>query len=86
MNRAQMRKGKVVRLAITWSKATDTALRSYLGAKASKDGALAEFIEDAVKWRLFDEVLADTRQSFSDLTTDELVAMIDEAVAHTRKK
>jgi len=42
---------EITRLTITWSKDTDLALRSYLGARGLKKGALSKFIVDAVKWR-----------------------------------
>jgi hypothetical protein len=76
----------ITRLTITWSKDTDLALRSYLGAQGLKKGALAKFIEDAVKWRLFDQTVNEVRQAFADVPPDELQNMIDEAVVSVRKE
>jgi hypothetical protein len=75
----------ITRLTITWSKGTDLALRSYLGSQGLKKGALSKFVEDAVKWRLFDQTVNQARQAFADLPSDELNYMIDEAIASVRK-
>ena len=77
---------EITRLTITWSKETDLALRSYLGAQGLKKGALSKFIEDAVKWRLFDQTVNEVRQAFADVPADELDNMIDEAVVSVRKE
>ena len=76
----------ITRLTITWSKDTDLALRSYLGAQGLKKGALSKFIEDAVKWRLFDRTVNEVRQAFADVPADERHNMIDEAVVSVRKE
>ena len=81
-----MPEAEITRLTITWSKDTDLALRSYLGAQGLKKGALSKFIEDAVKWRLFDQTVNEVRQAFADLPPDELQNMIDEAVVSVRKE
>jgi hypothetical protein len=77
---------EITRLTITWSKETDLALRSYLGAQGLKKGALSKFIEDAVKWRLFDQTVNEVRQAFADVPADDLDNMIDEAVVSVRKE
>jgi len=77
---------EITRLTITWSKDTDVALRSHLGAQGLKKGALSKFIEDAVKWRLFDQTVNQVRQAFADVPVDRLHGMIDEAVMSVRKE
>jgi Ribbon-helix-helix domain len=77
---------ELTRLTITWSKDTDLALRSYLGARGLKKGALSEFVEDAVKWRLFDQTVNEVREAFADVPADELDSLINEAVASARKE
>jgi hypothetical protein len=62
------------------------ALRSYLGAQGLKKGALSKFIEDAVKWRLFDQTVNEVRKAFADVPADELHNMIEEAVESIRKE
>lgn len=49
-----------------------------------KKGDLSRFVEDAVKWRVFNETLTEVREKFADLPPDELQAMIDEACASVR--
>jgi Ribbon-helix-helix domain len=75
----------LTRLTITWSKETDLALRSYPGAQGLKKGAISKFIEDAVKWRLFDETVEQARARFADLPPDEIEALIEEAVQSARR-
>ena len=81
-----MAESEITRLTITWSKDTDVALRSYLGARGLKKGALSKFIEDAVKWRLLDQTVNEVRKSFAGVPADELHKMIDEAVETARKE
>jgi hypothetical protein len=80
-----MSEPKTTRLTIVWSKETDLALRSFLGAQGLKKGALSKFIEDAVKWRLFDQTVSEVREAFADVPPDQLQNMIDEAVREVRK-
>jgi ribbon-helix-helix protein len=77
---------KNTRLTITWSKETDLALRSFLGAQGLKKGALSKFIEDAVKWSLFDQTITEVRAAFADVPPDQLQKMIDEAVQDVRRE
>jgi hypothetical protein len=76
----------VTRLTIVWSKVTDLALRSHLGARGLKKGALSKFVEDAVKWRLLDQTVNEVREAFADMPADELDSLINEAVASVRKE
>ena len=66
-----MPESELTRLTITWSKDTDLALRSHLGAQGLKKGALSKFVEDAVKWRLFDQTVTRVRQAFGDVPDRE---------------
>lgn len=75
-----------IRVTISWSKDTDMALRSYLSAQGSKKGAISKFVEDAVKWSLFDQTVVRVRDAFADAPTDELDRLISEAVASVRRK
>jgi hypothetical protein len=76
---------EITRLTITWSKDTDLAARSYLGTRGLKSGALSKFIEDAVKWRLFDETIQQARERFAGIPRQEIEALVDEAVQTTRQ-
>jgi hypothetical protein len=47
--------------------------------------SLSKFIEDAVKWRLFNQTVVEVREAFAEVPADELEGMIDEAVKSVRK-
>lgn len=81
-----MPKSQITRLTIAWSQSTDLALRSYLGAHGLKKGALSKFVEDAVKWSLFDQTVHQARQAFADVPANDLQSLIDEAVVSVRKE
>lgn len=72
------------RWTVSVSKATDITVRSFLAQRGLKKGDLSKFIEEAVKWRVLDQTIAETRSKFADLPPDELREMIDEAVAAVR--
>lgn len=75
----------VTRLTISWSKDTDLALRAHLGSRGLKKGALSKFIEDAVKWRLFNQTLGEVRESFASVSADQISDMIGDALKSVRK-
>jgi hypothetical protein len=74
------------RWTIVVDKSTDINLRSHLAARRIKKGDLSKYVEAAVKRALFQETLAELREGFKDLTADEGLALIDEAVASVRKR
>ena len=74
------------RLTITWSKEADHALRTFLGAQGMKKGDLSKFIEEAVRWRIFQQTVRDVRAAFGDVTPTNLQKMIDESVEEVRAK
>ena len=44
-------------------------------------------MEDAVKWRLFDQTIIEVREAFADMRmADELENLIDQAVTSVRKE
>ena len=75
---------EMTRWTVMVSKDTDIALRSFLAQRGLKKGDLSRFVEEAVKWRVFNETLTEVREKFADLPPDELQAMIDEACASVR--
>ena len=86
MTRNSVSEPETTRLTITWSKQADLALRSYLGAQGMKKGDISKFIEDAVRWRIFNKTVQQAREAFADVPPDELQKMIDEAVNDVRAK
>jgi len=72
------------RWTVTVSKDTDIAVRSLLAQRGLKKGDLSKFIEDAVRWRVFDQTLIETRAEFSDLAPEALQDLIAEATEAVR--
>lgn len=75
----------ITRWTVSVSKTTDITVRSFLARRGLKKGDLSKFIEEAVKWRVLDQTIAETRSKFADMPADELQRMIDEAVAAARQ-
>lgn len=73
------------RWTVSVSKDTDISVRSFLAQRGMKKGDLSKFIEDAVKWRVLDQTMAEARAKFSDLAPGELDNVLEEAVAATRE-
>jgi len=77
------------RWTVKVSKDTDIAVRSLLAQRGMKKGDLSKFIEEAVRWRVFEQALSETRAAFSDLAPEALQDLIDEAteaVRHERRE
>jgi hypothetical protein len=73
------------RWTVSVSKETDIAVRSFLAQRGMKKGDLSKFIEEAVKWRVFDQTLTEVRSKFADMPPAQLESLIEEAVAAVRK-
>jgi len=69
--------------AITWnlkiSPKTDQSLRAHLGQRGYKKGDLSKYVEDAVCWRIFEDLLEQARSGFEHLTTAETEQLINQA-------
>jgi hypothetical protein len=74
----------LTRLTISWSKDTDLSLRTYLGARGMKKGDLSAFIEDAVRWRLFDQTVETIKDRNAGTEPDTLMDLIDATVRDVR--
>jgi len=72
------------RLTVTFSRETNLALRAFLGAQGMRKGDLSKFIEDAVRWRMFDQAVQGVKARNADLDPDDIQAAIDEACAAVR--
>ena len=74
--------------AVRWnlkvSKETDLSLRTFLGAQGMKKGDLSKFVEEAVRWRIFDRTVQDIKVRNAETDPDELQAIIDNAVREAR--
>ena len=75
---------QAVRWNIKVSKETDLTLRTFLGARGMKKGDLSKFIEDAVRWRVLEQTVAETKARNANVPLREIESAIDEAVAAVR--
>lgn len=77
---------ETTRLTVTFSRETDLALRAFLGAQGMRKGDLSKFIEDAVRWRMFDQAVQGVKARNADVDVGDLQAAIDEACATVRSE
>jgi hypothetical protein len=68
------------RWTVSVSKDTDVAVRTFLAQRGMKKGDLSKFIEEAVRWRVLDQTIAEARAKFADLSPEALDSLIEEAV------
>jgi hypothetical protein len=73
------------RWTVSVSRETDISVRSFLAQRGMKKGDLSKFIEEAVKWRVFNQTVIEVRSKFADLPAAELESLIEEAVMEVRK-
>ena len=74
----------MTRWTVMVSKETDKSLRSFMSDRGMQEGEFSRFIEEAVKWRVFDQTLSEAREKFADLAPDDLQTLLDEASASVR--
>jgi len=72
------------RWSIMVSGETDFALRHFLGAGGMKKGDFSRFVEEAVRWHVFDETVQEVKSRNQDLSPEELEQVIDEQVREAR--
>ena len=65
-------------------RSTDASLREYLGAQGMKKGDLSRFVEDAVRWRMFDNTVQAVKLRNADQDDTDLQALIDKALDAVR--
>ncbi|MBW8754301.1 MAG: hypothetical protein JF595_09125 [Sphingomonadales bacterium] len=75
---------ETIRWTIEVAKETDLDLRTFLAEQGLSDGDLPKYVERAVRRMMFEETLAEFRKGFKDMTSDEVEALVDEAVAWAR--
>jgi len=75
---------EAVRWNIKVSKETDLALRTFLGSQGMKKGDLSKFIEEAVRWRIFNRTVQDVKARNAQADTEQLQGIIDQAVREVR--
>ena len=72
------------RWSLSVSQDTDVSLREYLGAQGMKKGDLSRFVEEAVRWRMFDNTVQAIKQRNADRDPAHLQALIDQALDAVR--
>jgi tRNA(Glu) U13 pseudouridine synthase TruD len=75
---------EAVRWNIKVSKETDLTLRTYLGALGMKKSDLSKFIEEAVRWRIFNRTVQEIKARNANADPDELQAIIDTTLREVR--
>lgn len=75
-----------VRWSLKVSKDTDLSLRTFLGAQGMKKGDLSKFVEEAVRWRIFDRTVQDIKARNAETDPEELEDIIDAAVREVRSE
>ncbi len=75
-----------VRWSLVISKETDIALRSYLARQGMRKGDLSKFVEDAVRWRVLDQTVGETKATNASVPPQEIEAAIAEAVQGVRSE
>ena len=75
-----------VRWTVRVSKDTDVAVRTFLAQRGMKKGDRSKFVEEAVRWRIFDQTVQKVKQGFAQIDAVEGQAMIDQAVAEVRRE
>jgi len=72
------------RWTVKVSKDTDVSLRTFLAQRGGKKGDLSKFIEDAVRWRVLEQTVAETKARNSNVSLREIESAVEEAVAAVR--
>lgn len=73
-----------VRWTVKVSKDTDITLRSYLAKLGLRKGDLSKFIEEAVRWRVFDRTVQSIKERNAEIPGERLQSIINDAVAKVR--
>ena len=73
-----------VRWTVKVSKETDITLRSYLAQRGMKKGDIPVFVEEAVRWRVLDRVVAEVKMRNVGVSAKKIQAAIDEALVAVR--
>ena len=81
-----MNEEPTARWTVTVSRETDLALRAYLGSQGMRKGDLSKFIEDAVRWRMFDRTVQEVKARHADTPVEELQAAIAAACTAVRQE
>ena len=79
-----MSESGTVRWTLTVSKETDIALRTFLAQRGLKKGDLSRFVEDAVRWQVFQRTVQEVRARNVGTPTKKINAAVEDALASIR--
>ena len=75
-----------IRWNLVISEPTNIAVRSFLAQRGFKKGDLSSFVEEAVRWRVFDQTLTQARAGIDELDAPDAESLLDEALSDVRKE
>ena len=73
-----------IRWTVKVSKDIDISVRTFLAQRGGKKGDLSKFIEDAVRWRIFERTVAETKARNANVPLRDIESAVDEALAAVR--
>lgn len=73
-----------VRWTLRVSKDTDISVRTFLARRGLKKGDLTKFVEEAVRWRVFDQTVSEVQARNAAVPAEQIESEIDEALAAVR--
>lgn len=73
-----------VRWSLVVSRDTDISLRTFLAQQGMRKGDLSKFVEEAVRWRVLDRVVTETKSKNAGVSAKKLEAAIDDALHSVR--
>ena len=77
---------ETIRWSLVVSKETDISLRTYLAQHGMRKGDLSKFVEDAVRWRVLERTVAETKAANEGISHEDLEGAINEAVGAVRSE
>ncbi len=76
-----MANSQLTRRTITWSEETDSEVRAFVGT----DEDVSKFVEDAVRWRIFDRTVQVVKERNASKDPEVLQEIINDAVKESRR-
>jgi hypothetical protein len=73
-----------VRWTLKVSRDTDIAVRTFLARRGMKKGDLTKFVEEAVRWRVFDQTVTEVQARNAGAPAQQIEYEIEEALATVR--
>ena len=68
------------------SEQTNVAVRTFLAQRGFKKGDLSAFVEDAVRRRVFDQVMGQAREGLDALAPQDAESLLEEALSQVREE